>query len=41
MQTFKTFLAESSRSDKYEKDVSYYIDGMDGINSESPQASTT
>lgn len=40
MQTFKTFLAESSRSDKYEKDVSDYIDGMDGINSERPRVST-
>ena len=41
MQSFQTFLAESAKSDKYERDISDHINSkIKGISSERPKVST-
>jgi len=47
MKSFKNFIAEeqelllmSASSDKYEKDVSDYLDGIDGVTAQRPKVST-
>lgn len=41
MQSFQTFLAESAKSDKYERDISDHINkNIKGVSSERPKAST-
>jgi len=39
MKTFKSYISESAKSDRYEKDVADYINSLEGVTAERPRVS--